>query len=67
MFNKLRTTLAAAAAFVAGPAFAQIDISTTATAIQTDLVAVITAIGTVLLVAAGTAVAYKWAKAALFS
>lgn len=47
--------------------FGAVDVSTTATAIQTDLTAVATAIGSALLVAAGVAVAFKWGKGAIFS
>lgn len=33
---------------------------------QADIISAVTAIGTALLIAGGVAVAYKWAKGALF-
>jgi hypothetical protein len=54
------------ALLVAGSSQAAIDV-TAAMAEINDLPTVIATVGAALLVAAGTAVAYKWAKATFFS
>lgn len=50
---------------IAASANAAID-TTFVSAMQTDIVGVVTAIGGALLIAGGTAVAFKWGKGALF-
>lgn len=65
--NKLRSlAISSPLLFLAtSPAFAAIDTSFVAD-MQADIIAAVTAIMTALLVAGGTVVAYKWAKASLF-
>ena len=65
--KKLNTILAVVAlsALSTLPAHAQID-SSFVTTMQADIIGIVTAIGSALLVAGGVAVAFKWGKGALF-
>ncbi|MEZ9437493.1 major capsid protein [Vibrio atlanticus] len=58
--------LVVAASSVSFASSAAIDVSTATTAITTDGGAAIAAIGGALIGLAGTAVVYKWIKAAIF-
>jgi len=68
--NKLSTTLktgaAVAATLVSSGAMAAIDTTAATGALTTDAGGAITAIGTAMLGLAAIAVAFKWAKAAIF-
>lgn len=66
MFNLKKVSLVALLAIAATPAFAVVD----TTAVQAELDAMVgymTLVGGALIVAAATAVGYKWIKGALFS
>ena len=64
----LRKISIAAVSLLPASVFAQgnVDVSTQATALQTDGLAAIGAIGAVLVPMAGVAVVYKWAKGMIF-
>jgi len=55
-----------AATLVSGGAMAAIDTTAATTALTTDAGGAVTAIGTAMLGLAAMAVAFKWAKAAIF-
>jgi len=62
----LKTGAAVAATLVSGGAMAAIDTTAATTAITGDAGGAVTAIGTAMLGLAAMAVAFKWAKAAIF-
>jgi hypothetical protein len=63
----LRKISIAAVSLLPASVFAQnVDVTTQATALQTDGLAAIGAIGAVLVTMAGVAVVYKWAKGMIF-
>jgi len=63
----IKSAVLAALATASLPAMAEINLTAVTTALTTDLTGSLVTVGGVLLIAAATAVTFKWIKGMLFS